>query len=109
VAHIEALKEFCEVIYLRQCRLGISQYGSRYSEVTPLSELGLSYLLLDARIFVDLQPPSASIDYIRGVCILARNMGWQVLAQGVDTQEQLASLRELGFDGASGQVWGLGV
>jgi EAL domain-containing protein (putative c-di-GMP-specific phosphodiesterase class I) len=74
-----------------------------------LSELGLSYLLLDARIFVDLQPPSASIDYIRGVCILARNMGWQVLAQGVDTQEQLASLRELGFDGASGQVWGLGV
>ena len=106
VAHTEALKGFCQAIYPRQCRLGISHYGSRASVVTPLSELGVSYLLLDARMFMDLQPLSASTDYLRGVCTLARNMGWQVLAQEVDTPEQLARLRELGLDGASGPVWG---
>jgi EAL domain-containing protein (putative c-di-GMP-specific phosphodiesterase class I) len=86
--------------------LGISQYGSRFSEVTPLAELGLSYLQIDARMFIDWEPPSASTDYVRGICTLAHNLGWQVLAHEVDTPEQLASLRALGCDGASGPVWG---
>jgi predicted signal transduction protein with EAL and GGDEF domain len=106
VANLDALQGFCRAVYPRQCRLGISQYGSRFSEVTPLSELGLSYLQLDARMFIDLQPQSASTGYVRGLCTLARNMGWQVMAQEVDTREQLATLRELGFNGASGPVWG---
>lgn len=109
IANLEALKIFCRAIYPRQCRLGISQYGSRFSEVTYLTELGLNHLQLDARMFIDLQPPSASADYVRGLCTLARNLGWQVLAQDVDTLEQLTTLRDLGFDGAGGPVWGLGV
>ena len=107
LANFEALTTFCRAVYPRQCRMGISQYGSRFSEVTPLSELGISYLQLDARMFNDLEPQSTSTDYARGLCILAHNLGWQVLAQEVETQAQLASLRALGFDGASGPVWGL--
>ena len=106
LAHIEATQRFCRAVYPRQCRLGISQYGSRFSEVTPLAELGLSYLQIDARMFIDWEPPSASTDYVRGICTLAHNLGWQVLAHEVDTPEQLASLRALGCDGASGPVWG---
>lgn len=108
LAHHAALKEFCRVVFTRQCRLAISHYGSHFSEVTPLSELGLSFLQLDARMFVDLQPESASTDYVRGVCTLARNMGWHVLAHEVETPEQLAILRDLGVSGASGPVWALG-
>jgi EAL domain-containing protein (putative c-di-GMP-specific phosphodiesterase class I) len=48
---------------------------------------------------MDLQMPSVDTEYVRGLCTLARNVGWQVLAQGVDTQEQLATLGDLGFDG----------
>jgi predicted signal transduction protein with EAL and GGDEF domain len=107
VANLEALTIFCRAVYPRQCRMGISQYGSRFSEVTPLSELGISYLQLDARMFIDLAPQSASTDYVRGLCTLAHNLGWQVLAHDVDTREQLVSLGELGCDGASGQAWAL--
>jgi EAL domain-containing protein (putative c-di-GMP-specific phosphodiesterase class I) len=107
VANLEAFTTFCRAVYPRQCRMGISQYGSRFSEMTPLSELGISYLQLDARMFIDLEPQSASTDYVRGLCTLAHNLGWQVLAHEVDTREQLASLRELGCDGASGQAWAL--
>jgi predicted signal transduction protein with EAL and GGDEF domain len=105
VANLEALTTFCRAVYPRQCRLGISQYGSLFSEVTPLSELGISYLQLDARMFIDLEPQSASTDYVRGLCTLAHNLGWHVLAHDVDTREQLASLGALGCDGASGQAW----
>ena len=107
LANFEALKDFYRAVSTRHCRLAITQYGSRLSEITPLSELGVSFLQLDARVFLDVQPQSASAEYLRGVCTMARNMGWQVLAQEVETREQLASLRELGFDGASGPVWGL--
>jgi EAL domain-containing protein (putative c-di-GMP-specific phosphodiesterase class I) len=72
-----------------------------------MSELGISYLQLDARMFIDLAPQSASTDYVRGLCTLAHNLGWQVLAHEVDTREQLVSLGELGCDGASGQAWAL--
>ena len=106
-ANLEALPIFCRAVYPRQCRMGISHYGSGFSEVTPLSELGISYLQLDARMFIDLEPQSASTDYVRGLCTLAHNLGWQVLAHDVDTREQLARLGELGCDGANGQAWAL--
>jgi len=108
VANLEALTTFCRAVYPRQCRMGISHYGSGFSEVSPLSELGISYLQLDARMFIDLEPQSASTGYVRGLCTLAHNLGWQVLAHEVETPEQLASLRELGCDGASGPLWGSG-
>ena len=107
VANIEALTAFCLAVYPRQCRMAISQHGSHFNEVTPLAELGISYLQIDARVITDLQPQSTSTEYVRGLFNLARNLGWQVLAHGVDTPEQLASLRELGCDGASGPVWAL--
>ena len=107
VANLEALATFCHAVYPRQCRMGISQFGSRFSEVTPLSALGISYLQLDARMFIDLEPQSASTDYVRGLCALAHNLGWHVLAHDVDTREQLARLGELGCDGASGHAWAL--
>jgi predicted signal transduction protein with EAL and GGDEF domain len=107
VANLETFTTFCRAVYPRQCRMGISQYGSRFSEMTPLAELGISYLQLDARMFIDLEPQSASTGYVRGLCTLAHNLGWQVLARGVDTREQLASLGALGCDGASGQAWAL--
>jgi predicted signal transduction protein with EAL and GGDEF domain len=106
-ANLEALPIFCRAVYPRQCRMGISHYGSGFSEVTPLSELGISYLQLDARMFIDLEPQSASTDYVRGLCTLAHNLGWQVLAHDVDTREQLARLGELGCDGARGHAWAL--
>jgi EAL domain-containing protein (putative c-di-GMP-specific phosphodiesterase class I) len=106
-ANLEALPIFCRAVYPRQCRMGISHYGSGFSEVTPLSELGISYLQLDARMFIDLEPQSASTDYVRGLCTLAHNLGWQVLAHDVETREQLARLGELGCDGASGHAWAL--
>jgi EAL domain-containing protein (putative c-di-GMP-specific phosphodiesterase class I) len=56
-------------------------------------------------MFIDLEPQSASTGYVRGLCTLAHNLGWHVLAHDVDTREQLASLGALGCDGASGQAW----
>ena len=108
LANLDALGALVRAVSSRQCRLGISHCGHRFGEITQLYELSPSYLLLDASLLAELQPSEAPADYVRGLCNLAHNLGWQVLAQDVGNREQLLALRELGLDGATGDVWGLG-
>jgi len=108
LANLDALRDLVRAVSPRQCRLGISDCGHRFGEITQLYDLGPSYLLLDASLLAELQPSEPPADYVRGLCNLAHNLGWQVLAQDVGNREQLLALLELGLDGATGDVWGLG-
>lgn len=108
LANLDALRDLVRAVSPRQCRLGISDCGHRFGEITQLYDLSPSYLLLDASLLAELQPSEPPADYLRGLCNLAHNLGWQVLAQNVGSREQLLALRELGLDGATGDVWGLG-
>lgn len=108
LAYPDALRALVRAVSPRQCRLGISECGHRFGEITQLYDLNPSYVLLDASLLADLQPAEAPADYLRGLCNLAHNLGWQVLAQDVGNREQLLVLRELGLDGATGDVWGPG-
>jgi EAL domain-containing protein (putative c-di-GMP-specific phosphodiesterase class I) len=47
-------------------------------------------------------PRGQAPDLVRTIVSLARDMGTQVVAEGVETKEQLGFLRELGVSAAQG-------
>ena len=100
--HFEEFRAFCNTLRPLGCRLGIEHFGRQFSEIGRLHDIGLDYLKVDGSFIraIDQQPGNQA--FLKGLCGIAHNIGLTVIAEGVQTAEELATLPELGFDGATG-------
>ena len=100
--HFEAFQAFCNALRPLGCRLGIEHFGRQFSEIGRLHDIGLDYLKVDGSFIraIDKQPGNQA--FLKGLCSIAHNIGLTVIAEGVQSNEELAALPELGFDGATG-------
>ena len=82
--------------------LSIDDFGTGYSSLSYLRELPVETLKVDISFVRTLttNPDSAAIT--KGIVALAHGLGLGVVAEGVETEEQLAALREMGCDKAQG-------
>lgn len=100
--HFEEFHAFCNALRPLGCRLGIEHFGRQFSEIGRLNDIGLDYLKVDGSFIraIDTQPGNQA--FLKGLCSIAHNIGLTVIAEAVQTAEELAKLPELGFDGATG-------
>jgi diguanylate cyclase (GGDEF)-like protein/PAS domain S-box-containing protein len=83
-------------------RLQIDDFGTGYSSLSRLQRLPFNYLKIDRSFVGDLTRGNNSQDIVRAIMQLAHSLRLKVVAEGVETQEQLLSLRELGCDYVQG-------
>ena len=82
--------------------LAIDDFGIGYSTLMQLRQLPFTEVKID-RFFVDDAPISKdSALIVKSIIDLAHGLGLTVTAEGVETDEQLRLLRELGCDVAQG-------
>ncbi|WP_053057803.1 EAL domain-containing protein [Rubrobacter aplysinae] len=82
--------------------ISIDDFGKGYSSMTQLKGLPVDTLKID-RAFIDgLEHSSGSIAITNTIITLGRDLGLKVVAEGVETVEQLSNLQELGCDLAQG-------
>ena len=62
----------------------------------------MSYLKIDRSFVEELREGSEDRAVVSGIIALAHTLGMQVIAEGVESAEQLRILRELGCDMAQG-------
>jgi EAL domain-containing protein (putative c-di-GMP-specific phosphodiesterase class I) len=84
------------------CHLGIEHFGRQFSEIGKLHDIGLNYIKVDASFIRSINIQSGNQAFLKGLCSIAHSIGLTVIAEGVQTVEELAKLPELGFDGATG-------
>lgn len=84
------------------CRVGVDHFGREFDRIGQLYGIGLDYVKFDASFINCLAASPGNQNFLNGVCGICHNMGVDIYALGVATDEDLAMVFELGFDGATG-------
>jgi diguanylate cyclase (GGDEF)-like protein len=85
--------------------VSIDDFGTGYSSLSHLHDLPVNHLKID-RCFVsemDRRPQKREI--VRTIVTLAHRLGMDVVAEGVETQDQLGRLQTMGCDYAQGYLF----
>jgi len=83
-------------------RLSIDDYGTGYSNLSYLKQLDVDKLKIDQSFVKDMLVDELDAIIVRSTVELAHNLGLQVLAEGVEDQDILTLLQNLGCDQAQG-------
>lgn len=98
----DAFKELAHSLKALGCQVGIEYFGQRFTESDKLTGLGLDYIKVHPTYVRGIGQNSGNQEFLKGVCKMAHALGIQVIALGVESEEDLPLLAELGFDGATG-------
>jgi EAL domain-containing protein (putative c-di-GMP-specific phosphodiesterase class I) len=102
IHHIELFREFCAQVKPLGCKLGMERAGRGFARISRLQELGLDYLKVDTALTRELSGNQGNQGFLRGLCTLGHSIGLQLVADGVQSADELELLRALGFDAAGG-------
>jgi EAL domain-containing protein (putative c-di-GMP-specific phosphodiesterase class I) len=83
-------------------RLSIDDFGTGYSSLSNLHLLPLNSLKIDRSFVNHMTAASENREIIKTIVSLASSLGLDVVAEGVETEEQLHLLRELKCDQGQG-------
>lgn len=82
--------------------IGIDDFGAGYSSLGQLDIFGLDFMKVDKSLIQRMNASSRQTELIRLSIALAKNLGMVVVAEGVETTQQLETLFELGADYGQG-------
>lgn len=82
--------------------LAIDDFGTGYSTLVQLKQLPFTDVKIDRVFVADMVGSNDSRVIVKSVIDLAHGLGLTATAEGVETPEQLAMLREMGCDTAQG-------
>ena len=87
-------------------KLAIDDFGTGYSSLSYLNKFPANLLKIDKSFVDKMNSSDSSKQYVAAIISIGHIMGLDVVAEGVEEQEQLDSLKDIGCDFIQGFIWG---
>ena len=96
VEDIHAAAEVLRQLKVLGVILNIDDFGTGYSSLHYLTNLPFDYLKIDRSFTMNMCKEEGSMEVVRAILMLAQGLGMKVVAEGIETASQLASLQKEG-------------
>src|SRR5258708_7820406 len=98
------------IVMLNQLRdsgieIDIDDFGTGYSNLGYLMKLPISALKIDRSFVSMIDSDGRNEEIVRAIITLARNLGLRVVAEGIETQAQLETLKDLKCESGQGFIF----
>lgn len=87
-------------------KIALDDFGTGYTSLIQLLKLPIDLLKIDKSLIDDIVTSEQNQDFIDSVIYMGHIMDCEVISEGVETDEQLAVLKEHKCDFVQGYVWG---
>lgn len=105
VQNLDLVREFGALLRDRGHGIGLDHYGQSFSNLGYLKSILPDYVKIDRAYTGELKDKdSDSRFFIGSLCSVAHSIDIMVIAEGVETQEQVGILKELNVDAIQGYV-----
>jgi EAL domain-containing protein (putative c-di-GMP-specific phosphodiesterase class I) len=86
--------------------LAVDDVGSGYSGLETIAKLKPSFLKVDMSLVHDIHTSVVNREMLKAIVSLGRGIGARVIAEGIETPEELKVIREIGIDYGQGYLLG---
>ncbi|WP_162287869.1 EAL domain-containing protein [Indiicoccus explosivorum] len=86
-------------------KISVDDFGTGYSSLSYLKEFPIDYLKIDRSFIRDIALSNGNKNIAATIITMAHNLGMKVIAEGVETSEQLSFLKQQNSDEAQGYLF----
>ena len=97
--HLDELKQM-------GLRIAIDDFGTGYSSLSYLNRLPADLLKVDKSFIDQMNATDSTRQYVAAIISIGHIMNMEVIAEGVEEEEQMETLRNIGCDFIQGFIWG---
>ncbi|MEG2958597.1 MAG: EAL domain-containing protein [Oscillospiraceae bacterium] len=103
--NIETLRILLNDLHQNGFTMSMDDFGSGYSSLGMLKDLPVDIIKMDGSFFTNQKDPERSKIVIGNIIRMAEELGIRIVAEGVEVQQQIDFLRDLGCDMVQGYYY----
>ncbi len=102
IEHTEENERIFDTLHKMGVRLAVDDFGTGYSSLNYLRRFSFDTLKVDRSFISDTPGKKDAIELVQAIHSMAKSMNMKIIAEGVESREQLSFLQELGCDAIQG-------
>jgi len=89
---------FLQALQQLGIKISMDDFGTGYSSLSYLKKFPIDHLKIDRSFIADILDDPSDASIVQAIIAMARSLGLTIIAEGVDAQDKLKILRNLGCD-----------